>query len=306
MNKLFNDYNNKLVFKLSQIGYALNSDIIFTSRLINNNYDYNHCYMYLLKEAKNGDKIFITINDKTIDYNLIVEILRSRNIKLNFYIMGEPFIPKELIELFLPYSIHMFLNNNIYNHPQVHSMPIGIRDCGKVVCCHPTFFHDYLEIEKQKEVKKEYLCLLSFLVHDNIEDRINCYNLLKNKNFVININNDITCNYQNMNIKCPEFYNYAHKSFYLLNPKGCGEDTHRFYEANYLDCIPIVKRTNTTIDKLFNCFPCLIVDNWEDITEELLENKKEECFDKLEKFKLKYPNWIRDLDSIEQLLINNT
>lgn len=306
MNKIFDIYNNNLLFKLSQIGYALNSDIIFTSRLINNNYDYSLSYNYLMNDAKEGDKIFITINDKPIDYNLIVEILKKRNIKLNFYIMGEPIIPKYLVELLLPYSIHMFLNNNIYNHPQIHSMPIGIRDCGRVVGMHPTFFHDFLYNEGLKTVNKDYLCLLSFLVHNDINDRIECFNLMKDKDFIININNENTCNYNNMNIKCPEFYDYAHRSFFLLSPRGAGEDTHRFYEAIYLDCIPIVKRTNTSFDKVFNTFPCLIIDNWDEITKEFLENKKEECFKKLRDFKDKYPIFFTNLQSIEQLLIQNT
>ena len=39
-----------------------------------------------------------------------------------------------------------------------------------------------------------------------------------------------------------------------MSPRGNGEDCHRFYEAIYLDSIPIVKRTNTPFDKLYNAF----------------------------------------------------
>ena len=70
-----------------------------------------------------------------------------------------------------------------------------------------------------------------------------------------------------------------------------------------MDAIPIVKRTNTAFDKLYHVFPCLIVDKWNDITEELLENMKELMTTKMKEFKEKYPNFMTDLDSISELLL---
>jgi len=60
--------------------------------------------------------------------------------------------------------------------------------------------------------------------------------------------------------------NYA----FELCPEGNGLDTHRFYEAIWLKTIPIVKRN--TLAPLYEKFPCLIVDHWEDVTEALLSN----------------------------------
>lgn len=34
--------------------------------------------------------------------------------------------------------------NNVYEHPNIHSMPIGIRDCESVVPGHKGFSHKYL------------------------------------------------------------------------------------------------------------------------------------------------------------------
>jgi hypothetical protein len=98
-------------------------------------------------------------------------------------------------------------------------------------------------------------------------------------------------------------YEYTHKSIYTLSPRGAGEDCHRFYDAIYLDSIPIVKRTNTVFDKLYEVFPCLVVNDWNEITEKLLLDKKDEYLQKIIDFKNKYPRALTDLDSIHELLL---
>ena len=51
--------------------------------------------------------------------------------------------------------------------------------------------------------------------------------------------------------------------------RGNGVATHRFFEAIYLDDI-IVKKTYTAFDSLYKAFPCLEVDEWEEVTQEYL------------------------------------
>ena len=300
-NVIKNSINNKLLFKLSQIGYALNADLLFTNRVSEINQD-----IHLVNNLKDGDKIFISVlqHELTINLHHLVSILKSKNIKVNFFIMYEPIVPIHIVNLLLPVSLHLFLNNNIYEHPQIHCMPIGIRDCEKVVPNHKGFSHDYMYNEGFKNVDKNILCLLCFS-YTNIE-RNRCYELLKNKEFIVNLNDN---SYEKQHsIHCGKVpvwinYKYTHKSFYVLSPRGAGEDCHRFYESIYLDSIPIVKRTNTTFDKLYKVFPCLIVNDWNEVTRELLESKKEECFTKLKKFKVKYPDAFTNLNSIQELLL---
>mgnify|MGYP003341505013 CR=1 FL=1 len=94
-----------------------------------------------------------------------------------------------------------------------------------------------------------------------------------------------------------------HKSYYTLCPRGAGVDTHRFFEAIYLNSMPIVIYTYTPFDKLFHIFPCLIVNNWNEVTKELLEKKLEESQMKLKEFHNKYPNAFYDINSIQELLL---
>lgn len=296
-----NEVNSRLLFKLSQIGYALNSDILFTNRVSEITQDIN-----LVNNLKHGDNIFISVlpHELTIDLHQLVSILQFRNIKVNFYLMYEPIVSINIVNLLMPVTLHMFLNNNVYEHPQIHSMPIGIRDCEKVVPNHKGFSHNYLFNEGLKTVEKNMLCLLCFSYTHYERNR--CYETLKNKDFVVNLNDGSYEKQPSVHCgKVPVWVNYetTHKSYYTLSPRGAGEDCHRFYEAIYLNSIPIVKRTNTAFDKLYNVFPCLIVNDWNEVTQELLESKKEECFAKLKEFKLKYPNAFTDLNSIQELLL---
>ena len=300
-NTVKTQVNDRLLFKMSQIGYALNCHILFTNRIpeIVQNVEFaNH--------LKHGDKIFISVlpNELTIDLNRLVQILQNNNIKIYFYLMYEPIVPSHIIQLLMPVSLGFFINNNVYDYPMIHNMPIGIRDCEKVVPNHKGFSHDYLCNEGLNIVDKEYLCLMVFsYTHD---ERHRCYNELKNKPYITNLN-DTTYEKQ-PSVHCGKVpvwinYEYTHKSIYTLSPRGAGEDCHRFYEAIYLDSIPIVKKSNTVFDKLYNVFPCLIINDWNEVTEELLLEKKEEYFQKIKDFKNTYPNAFTDIDSIHDLLL---
>jgi hypothetical protein len=55
----------------------------------------------------------------------------------------------------------------------------------------------------------------------------------------------------------------------VVSPFGNGFDCHRTWEALVLGCIPIVRTSG--LDPLYEGLPVLIVDNWSDVSKELLE-----------------------------------
>ena len=303
------EISNKIHCKLSSFGFATFCDYAICSRFDGSahgtqpNIDIN-----CLKALKHGDKLFFNayssshINDQICDF--LCNFFTQQNIKINIYIMFEPVLPWKFVEKLLSVCENIFLMNNEYEHPNVHHMPIGIRDGEEVLPMHRNFSQKSLVFEKSITREKKYLCLLCFSKETH-KERIKCENSLSNKSFVLNLNNELF--ESNQNKLCgvvPLTINYekTHESFYILAPRGAGIDTHRFYEAIYLDAIPIVKRTHTPFDKLYNIFPCLVVEDWNDVTEEFLLNKKEEMMHKLETFKESYPNWMTDLDSIQKIL----
>ena len=300
-NIIKNNANNRLKFKLSQIGYALNCDVIFSNRCpeIEVNLQY-------VNNLKHGDKIFICLLEWELTVNIqqVISIIKNNNIKVYFYLMYEPILPNNIIELCLPYALGIFVNNNVYEHPLVCCMPIGIRDCEKVVPNHKGFNHDYLFNEGLKTVEKDILCLMCYSYTHNERNR--CSNLLQYQPFIKNLNDGIYEKQPSIHCgKVPVWinYEYTNKSYYTLSPRGGGEDCHRFYEAIYLNSTPIVKRTNTSFDKLYNIFPCLIVNDWNEVTEYLLLSKKKECINKLLEFKKKYPNAFTVINTLDELLL---
>jgi hypothetical protein len=66
---------------------------------------------------------------------------------------------------------------------------------------------------------------------------------------------------------------------FVLSPAGVGLDCYRTWEALCLGCIPIVCIPN--FKQLFEDLPVLIVDNWSQITVELLQNTIEQFREKV-------------------------
>jgi hypothetical protein len=84
---------------------------------------------------------------------------------------------------------------------------------------------------------------------------------------------------------------------FVLSPFGIGMDCHRTWEALCLGCIPIVCAPH--FNNLFEDLPVLIVSNWSEITQDLLQdtlNKFSNKSFKYEKLSLQYwQNKIRNI-----------
>ena len=312
-----------LIFKLSQIGFALNSTLCYTNRVNVGIHDHAE-YVAQLRE---GDSIFISTRETSVSMDTIVAILRARNVRVIFYIMEEPLVAWDIVDRLLPVSIRILVQNNEYDHPKVGIMPIGIRDCGTVVAMHRRFDHKYL-LEKGVSMRtmssegnaRPIKCLLCFSLWTH-PSRQECYDLFAGRvpSFVYNLNDadDDTADTADTadageapanpfeKVPASLVYQKTLESRYALCPRGCGVDTHRFYECIYLGCIPIVIRTNTVFDRLYSPdtgFPCLVVERWADVTEELLDRLYPECFARMRDFHTRYPRFLTDLDSIQGLL----
>ena len=89
-------------------------------------------------------------------------------------------------------------------------------------------------------------------------DRSELNNLLK-KNKLVDI-----CNSSSREV----FWNTIIKYKFIICPAGNGLDTHRLWEALFLGSVTIVQKTG--LDPLMKEFPVIIIDNFNDITEENL------------------------------------
>ena len=313
-----------LIFKLSQIGFALRSTLCYTNRINVGIHDYAE----YAAQLRDGDSVFISMRESAVPIHTLVAILRARNVRVVFYIMEEPLVAWDVVERLLPVSIRIFVQNNEYDHPNVHIMPIGIRDCGTIVAMHRRYDQKYL-LEKGASLRtmlganvRPIKCLLCFSLWTH-PSRQECYQWFTDagagaSSFVYNLNDaaataaaaSITSG-DGRDANCFEkvptalVYDKTLESRYALCPRGCGVDTHRFYECIYLGCVPIVIRTHTVFDRLYapvTGFPCLVVERWADVTDELLDQSYPDCFARMREFHARYPRFLTDLDSIEGLL----
>jgi hypothetical protein len=314
--------SSQLIFKCSQIGFALNSTLCYTNRINVGIHDYAE----YAAQIRDGDSIFISMRETSVPIDTLIAILRARNIQVVFYIMEEPVVAWEFVERLLPVSKRVLVQNNEYDHPKVGIMPIGIRDCGSIVAMHRRFDQKCL-LEKGASLRtglganvRPIKCLLCFSVWTH-PSRQECYDLFAGARAsssllsVYNLNdtndNPTLCQEREKRNTVEFFYEKVPpaviydktlESRYALCPRGVGVDTHRFYECIYLGCVPIVVRTNTVFDRLYSAYPCLVVERWSDVTDHLLEQSYPDCFAKMREFHAKYPRFLTDLDSIDGLL----
>ena len=81
-----------------------------------------------------------------------------------------------------------------------------------------------------------------------------------------------------------EHFRLMSKFKYVVSPAGHGRDTHRVWEALYVGSVPVVKRTGTVLDTLYDGLPVLVVEDFDENNlvleelEDMWENKFKQMF----------------------------
>jgi hypothetical protein len=101
------------------------------------------------------------------------------------------------------------------------------------------------------------------------KDRYVAKDALDNVNFNV---------YQDKKIPREETWKNMVKYKWIISPHGNGLDCHRTYEAIALGCIPVVK--SSTLDIMYKDMPIIILNDWNEISLELLKSKTEEALKK--------------------------
>ena len=197
--------------------------------------------------------------------------------------------------------IHWFSQNCIANHPKLTCIPIGL-DYHTMTKHYPKWGpklnpaeqeNVLLSIINNREFKpfweREVKCYSNFHFFMTAKygyDRIDAFKTIP-KNLVY---------YEPEHLLREQSWIKQSQYSFVISPHGNGLDCHRTWEALTLGCIPIVKKSN--LDALYTDLPVLIVDNWSDINEQLLQNT-------LNEFKNKQFNYERLLLSYWVKLIND-
>jgi len=178
-----------------------------------------------------------------------------------------------------------FCQNLDIKHPKLMSIPIGITNKDEP----NSLIHQIIgntdrifDISKTQKVIKN-LVYMNFTIDTYPFERRHIYNLYKDKSWVTVGNSNIS---EKGHYKFLDDI-YSHK--FVFAPRGNGIDTHRLWETLYLRSIPIVAKCLGM--EMFSDLPILFVDNWDNITEDFLNEKYIEIMDKsypLEKLKIDY------------------
>lgn len=173
-------------------------------------------------------------------------------------------------------------------HNKLKILPIGFESIAKLNNDEKKMIDISKKQKKIEDKPLKVMCNAHFSKYkkpasDSYNQRMELYEKLKNNN-IIHFWEEKTDR-----IKTWELHdNYS----FELCPEGNGMDTHRFYEALFLNTIPIVKKN--TLEPMYKQFPCVIVNDWEEITETNCKIWKKKLSKRVEndKFKLQLKYWL--------------
>ena len=150
----------------------------------------------------------------------------------------------------IPNLDKIYTQNIAIHHPRVIPLPIGLANS--------RWTHGNLDVfcnQVNSRYIKSNLIYNNFTIEGGMrpEYRRSCAAAATNLNIP-----------QQSNKPYREFLKELSSYRFCLCPSGNGLDTHRFWECLYLKTIPIVKR-KPLYEHFSTLFPCLIVDDWNDI-----------------------------------------
>ncbi len=189
---------------------------------------YTHClnsFSDHLHTLQNSCVLILTNSDQNVSYDYCKAVLDCQTI------------------------YHIFSQNLLFQHPKVTSIPIGIANR---MWPHGNLQHFSVYSPELVSIMKVKDIFCSVNPSTNSEKRLPCLNRIKDLG-IPNL----------LNMSHPQYLNELAQHKYCICPEGNGMDTHRFWEALYLQSIPIVIHS-PFIDGVQNLgIPCICVESWD-------------------------------------------
>jgi hypothetical protein len=154
-----------------------------------------------------------------------------------------------------PKIIHWFTQNLGIIHPKISFIPIGIANS-----CWPHGNESNFRNILSQPLTKSFTVYFNFRVQTNKEKRQPCKDILENAGlqFIPDLSAEM-------------YLDVLSKHQYSICPEGNGIDSHRIWESLLLKTIPIMLR-NPFTEMIAKEYPCILLDKWEDLTNETLQN----------------------------------
>jgi hypothetical protein len=184
--------------------------------------------------------------------------------------------------------IGWFSHNVESVHPKLHPLPIGIGNAAYDYG-NKAIFDEIIDLYVSK-VEKKYLLYLNFTIQQTRPpERDFVYYYFRNKSFCTAAGRKPLRDY---------LFDVAHSKF-VLSPIGHGLDCWRTWETLLMHSYPVVR--SCPLDPLYEDLPVVIVNDWSEVTQELLESKYEEFSNKTFKWeKLYMPYWLEQIRRLKE------
>ena len=188
---------------------------------------------------------------------------------------------------FTPYLEHekvskWYAINVAFLHPKLHSIPIGLAE--------KKWVHgdtDKIKAAIATKWDKRYTAYVNFNANNCPEEREKVVSLFSNTDWV----------FTSKRVPFSQYLKDLRRCKYAISPRGVGMDCHRIWESILLGTIPIVK--DCPFISHYRDLPILIVEKWEDVTEQLLNHHYESILSRKDLSRLYMDYWIKEIGLLE-------
>lgn len=211
-----------------------------------------------------NDLVFLNLDY----YEIFFNYLSINNPKNKFILVtqnSDRDFTSQMFESIKGYTSKILAVNCTVSNDMIVKIPLGFND-------QSTAFLDRKDFTFKD---KNNLIYMNFKLHHH-SDRPVCYDYFRKFDWV-DIENGI--------LPVDSFYDKLNTFKYCISPRGAGIDTHRIYESLLFGVIPIIKKSE--LDDLYRKFPVIIVNDWDEIDYDFLN-------DNYEYYLEKYFNWINN------------
>jgi hypothetical protein len=265
------------------LGYTVSSD--------------SHINLDTFRAIKEGESVYVCTSALKVFVKHCLPNLK-KNIVL---VTGDSDISIEFLSdvtklLESPYIIRWFAQNCVITHPKLIHMPIGLYYHCVIYGVTDVPIAQDAQVDRLRKESRPFWeraskCYTTFHFELDRGNRKEAFDFIP-KELVY---------YEPTKVTRDESHKHQMEYAFVLSPYGGGPDCHRTWEALCLGCIPIVKSCG--LDPLFENLPVLLVKQWSDVTQELLDSTiqsfKTKTF-QYEKLELQY--WVNKFRQPQKLV----
>jgi hypothetical protein len=176
-------------------------------------------------------------------------------------------------------------NYDGFAHPKMHPIPMGIANF-----CWKHGDADVIANIQKRHLSKKHLVHMQFNPQTFAKERVSVHQKFKGAPYC----------YSPSQSRFQKYLRTLSRAKFEIAPRGHALDTHRIWESLYVGTIPIVK--SSSLDPLYENLPILIVEDWEEVGEEFLNQKYVEFqMGTFHREKMYMDYWVEQIHSIKAI-----